>query len=112
MTETNLKDQHCTDILKGDKALIIPTIEALIQQIDQWELALSFTTISKTFKFKNYHQTVAFVNAVTWIAHKEDHHPEICFSYNECKITLTTHTVKGLTNNDFIMAAKINQLLA
>lgn len=79
--------------------------------VDHWEVPLNYITIEKTFKFKNYHQTVAFVNAVTWIAHKEDHHPEICFGYNQCKIILTTHSVKGISQNDFIMAAKIDTLL-
>jgi len=48
---------------------------------------------------------------VTWVAHKEDHHPEICFGYNQCQITLTTASVKGLSENDFILAAKIDALL-
>jgi 4a-hydroxytetrahydrobiopterin dehydratase len=51
------------------------------------------------------------VNAVTWVANREDHHPEICFGYNQCTITLTTHNAKGLTMNDMIMAAKIDALL-
>ena len=106
-----LKDQSCEEIVKGSKPLIIPTIEGYMNTIPGWEVALSYMTLDKTFKFKNYHQTVSFVNAVTWIAHKEDHHPEICFGYNECKIKLTTHAVKGVTKNDFILAAKINALL-
>jgi len=111
MNHIDLKNQHCEDLHKGDKPLIIPTIEGLLQEIDQWELALNYATLSKTFHFKNYHQTVAFVNAITWVAHKEDHYPEVCFGYNQCKITLTTQVVKGLSHNDFIMAAKIDELL-
>ncbi|MBN2606955.1 MAG: 4a-hydroxytetrahydrobiopterin dehydratase [Thiotrichales bacterium] len=106
-----LKDQSCENIAPGNKALIIPTIESLVAQMEGWEVPLNYITLEKTFKFKNYHQTVSFVNAVTWIAHKEDHHPEICFGYNECKIVLTTHAVKGLSQNDFIVAAKIDALL-
>lgn len=106
-----LKDQSCETITPGSKALIIPTIESLVAQMEGWEVPLNYITLEKTFKFKNYHQTVSFVNAVTWIAHKEDHHPEICFGYNECKIVLTTHAVKGLSQNDFIVAAKIDALL-
>jgi len=107
-----LLEQHCVDIPKGSKPMIIPSIESHLMQVEGWETPLSYQHIDRTFKFKNYHQTVSFVNAVTWLAHKEDHHPEICFSYNECKIILKTHSVEGVSLNDFIVAAKINQLLA
>ncbi len=108
---SELLNQHCEEINKGTKALIIPAIESNLSQLEGWEAPLNYAEINKTFSFKNYHQTIAFVNAVTWIANKEDHHPEICFGYNQCKITLTTHNAKGLTMNDMIMAAKINALL-
>lgn len=108
---TPLKNQVCEEIQKGAKSLVIPTIEGLLGEIPGWNVALSYQNIDKTFKFKNYHQTVAFVNAITWEAHKQDHHPEITFGYNQCKVVLTTHAAKGLSQNDFIMAAKINALL-
>jgi len=91
--------------------MIIPRIESYLSQMPGWDVPLNYQTLTKTFPFKNYHQTVAFVNAITWVAHKEDHHPEICFGYNECKVILTTHSIKGLSQNDFIMAAKIDALL-
>jgi 4a-hydroxytetrahydrobiopterin dehydratase len=106
-----LATQHCEPIAKGSKPLIIPAIESNLSQLEGWEAPLNYAEINKTFGFKNYHQTVAFVNAVTWLAHREDHHPQICFGYNQCKITLTTHNAGGLTHNDMIMAAKINALL-
>lgn len=61
--------------------------------------------------FKNYYETMAFVNAVAWIAHREDHHPDISFGYKQCRITLSTHSIGGVSDNDFICAAKINALL-
>ncbi|HHS99845.1 MAG TPA: 4a-hydroxytetrahydrobiopterin dehydratase [Thiomicrospira sp.] len=106
-----LLSQHCEDIAKGSKPIIIPTIESNLSHLNGWEAPLNYASIAKTFSFKNYHQTIAFVNAVTWLANKEDHHPKICFDYNSCEITLTTHNAKGLTMNDMIMAAKINALL-
>ncbi|WP_373018989.1 4a-hydroxytetrahydrobiopterin dehydratase [Thiomicrorhabdus sp.] len=106
-----LLNQHCEDIPKGSKALIIPSIESNLSQLQGWEAPLDYASIKKQFQFKNYHQTIAFVNAVTWVANREDHHPEICFGYNQCTITLTTHNAKGLTMNDMIMAAKIDALL-
>lgn len=107
-----LLNSKCEPKTAKDKSLIIPSIESNVSELEGWEAPLNYADIRKTFKFKNYYQTTAFVNAVTWLAHKEDHHPEICFGYNQCKIILTTHVVKGLTMNDMIMAAKINQLIA
>lgn len=106
-----LLNSKCEDMPKGTKAIIIPTIESNLSELEGWEVPLNYMTIEKTFSFKNYHQTIAFVNAITWLANKEDHHPQVCFDYNSCKVILTTHAAKGLTMNDMIMAAKINALL-
>jgi len=106
-----LINQRCTDITKGSKPLIIPAIESYLSQLTDWEVPLNYAEINKTFTFKNYQQTIAFVNAITWLANKEDHHPKICFDYNSVTVNLTSHNAKGLTLNDMIMAAKINALL-
>ena len=106
-----LANQRCKEIIKGSKPLIIPAVESNLSQLAGWEAPLNYAEINKTFTFKNYQQTIAFVNAITWLANREDHHPEICFGYNQCKVSLSTHTAKGLTMNDMIMAAKINALL-
>ena len=111
LSNTELTNQHCQEMPKGSKALIIPAIESNLSQLEGWDSPLNYKEIYKTFNFKNYQQTIAFVNAITWIANREDHHPEVCFGYNQCKVSLTTHSVKGLTMNDMIMAAKINALL-
>ncbi len=108
---TSLLNQHCQEVVKGDKPLIIPVIESHLSQLQGWEAPISYTEISKTFPFKNYLQTISFVNAVTWIANKEDHYPNISFDYNCVKITLSSPSIKGLSLNDMILAAKINALL-
>ena len=107
----NLSQQHCEEISKGAKALIIPAIESNLSQLTGWDVPLNYAEINKTFSFKNYQQTIAFVNAITWLANKEDHYPLISFDYNSVKVTLTTVNAKGLSQNDMIMAAKINSLL-
>lgn len=107
----DLLNSKCEYIKPNSKGLVIPTIESYLNMLTGWDVTLDYNTIHKTFEFKNYHQTIAFVNAVTWIAHKDDHHPEISFGYNYCKISLTTHGIKGLSKNDMIIAAKINELL-
>lgn len=70
------------------------------------------TAISKTYRFKNYHETMAFVNATAWISHHEDHHPDLAVGYNQCAVTYTTHAIGGLSENDFICAAKVDALFS
>src|SRR4051812_18557867 len=68
--------------------------------------------ISKTYNFKNYYETMAFVNATAWISHAQDHHPDLEVGYNRCKVKYSTHSVGGLSENDFICAAKVEALMA
>ena len=68
--------------------------------------------IAKTYAFKNYHETMAFVNALAWISHREDHHPDLAVGYNQCKVTYSTHSAGGLTEKDFACAAKCDALFA
>ena len=66
--------------------------------------------IVKEFKFTNYHETMAFVNALAWISHREDHHPDLSVRYNQCRVEYWTHAIEGLSENDFICAAKCDAL--
>jgi len=68
-------------------------------------------SISKVYEFDDFYETMAFVNALAYIAHVEDHHPELAVSYNRCAVTFSTHAIGGLSENDFICAAKIEALL-
>ena len=67
-------------------------------------------TLVKLYPFANYYQTMAFVNALAWISHREDHHPDLAVGYNKCRVEYTTHAAGGLTENDFICAAKCDLL--
>ncbi|MCL4799527.1 MAG: 4a-hydroxytetrahydrobiopterin dehydratase [Burkholderiales bacterium] len=82
----------------------------LLGELPGWQL--EGDTLVKTFPFKNYHETMAFVNAIAWIAHREDHHPDLSVGYNKCRVEYSTHSVGGLSENDFICAAKIEAALA
>ncbi len=84
-------------------------IRAHLEHVPGWKYSAG--AIERSFEFENYFQTTAFVNAVVWIGHREDHHPDISFGYKECVIRYTTHAVGGVSENDFICAAKINALL-
>jgi 4a-hydroxytetrahydrobiopterin dehydratase len=81
----------------------------LLVQIDGWQRHGGL--ISKVFRFKNHYETMAFVNATAWISHREDHHPDLAVGYNQCIVSYTTHAIGGLSENDFICAAKIDALL-
>ena len=84
--------------------------ERLLGQVNGWSLADG--AITKTYSFKNYYQTMAFINATAWISHREDHHPDITVGYNSCRIEYVTHAINGLSENDFICAAKIDALFS
>ncbi len=78
---------------------------------DGWLLDSVNQTLSRKFEFKNYYQTMAFANSCAWIAHQNDHHPDMTVTYRHCHLYFTTHSVNGLSINDFICAAKIEALL-
>lgn len=108
---STLADQKCAPCEGGTKPLTGKAVSSRMAQLStHWENT-DDKTITGDFKFKNYYQTQAFVNAVAYIAHREDHHPDITFGYNTCRIELTTHAIGGLSENDFISAAKIDRLL-
>ena len=105
-----LLNQHCQHYPKDTPPLSNQEKNELISNVEGWELNNAEQIILKTFKFKNYYQTIAFVNAVAYIIHEQDHHPEIKVTYNSCSIEFTTHSVGGLSLNDFICATLINNI--
>ncbi len=108
-TTHNLTVKQCKPCAAGTPPLSQEEANKLIQQLDNW---MQYDhLIGKTFEFKNYYQTMAFVNAVAWLSHREDHHPELTVGYNKCHVEYTTHAVNGLSENDFICAAKVDALL-
>ncbi len=109
MTLSNLASRQCKPCVAGAPALLQEETDKLLKQLDGW--ALYDRIIGKTFEFKNYYQTMAFVNAVAWLSHREDHHPEMTVGYNKCHVEYTTHALNGLSENDFICAAKVDALL-
>lgn len=84
-------------------------IDDHLKQVQGW--SLQGGAIEKTFSFANYHETMAFVNALAWIAHGQDHHPDLAVSYDRCVVRFNTHSVGGISINDFICAAKADALL-
>ena len=87
-------------------------VEGYLAQTPGWELVQDKQEIIKAFPFKNFYETMAFVNAVAFIANQEDHHPDLEVSYKQCRVRYSTHAIQGLSENDFICAAKINGLIS
>jgi|SRR5581483_7429467 len=104
-----LAQKKCKPCEGGAKPLNIVMIKGYLAQLPGWELAGN--EIVKTFTFQNFHETMSFVNAVAFIANREDHHPDMEVGYKACKVRYSTHAIKGLSDNDFICAAKIDELL-
>lgn len=109
---SELQTIRCVGCEGGIPALTHDEIKKLLTQVKEWEVSKDEKFISKRFTFKGFYKTMAFVNAVAWIANQENHHPDMEVGYNYCLVKYTTHAVNGLTKNDFICAAKIDGLEA
>jgi 4a-hydroxytetrahydrobiopterin dehydratase len=107
-TVCDLTNKNCKPCEGGVPALTQDEAKNLLKQLDNWELVNN--VISKTFEFKNYYQVMAFVNAVAWMTHREDHHPDMTVGYNKCRVEYSTHAIGGLSENDFICASKVDAL--
>ena len=105
---TDLASRRCGP--KHGRALAPAASKLLMEQIAGWVMNAKAKEIRRTFAFKNYYTSMAFVNAVAWIAHGEDHHPDMTVGYNKVTVAFSTHSVGGLSENDFICAAKIDAL--
>jgi len=81
------------------------------KEIPAWEVMDDGQALRRIFTFANHYELMAFANAVAWISHREDHHPSLHLGYSRCELVYTTHAVEGLTENDFICAAKVDALL-
>lgn len=104
----DLANGKCKPCEGGVDRLQPTEVENLLKQLNGW--TQSNGAIAKTYSFKNYYQTMAFLNAAAWISHREDHHPDMAVGYNSCRVAYVTHAINGLSVNDFICAAKIDKL--
>lgn len=104
-----LLNRHCS---RDATRLAADAADALRQHIhSDWTMDERAQRIGRVFRFDNYYQTMAFVNALAWVAHREDHHPDLEVGYNRCVVNFSTHSVGGLSENDFICAARIDALV-
>jgi 4a-hydroxytetrahydrobiopterin dehydratase len=99
-----LSSRHCQPKVSR---LTAEAARTLLAEVPGW--SIEHDTLARSYAFANFHETMAFVNLVAFIAHREDHHPELMVSYNRCKVAYNTHSVGGLSENDFICAVHIDQ---
>lgn len=101
-----LAEQTTKPIAKGTIPLSQKEAEELLRNIPLWSLGIR--AIEREFKFKDFREAMEFVNQVAAIANEQDHHPDLFISYNKVQVTLSTHSIGGLSLNDFIVAARID----
>jgi len=108
---TGLRDRSCRPSPPGALPLEAARAADLLAGLAPgWRIAEDGRAIRRAFGFPDFYETMAFVNAVAWIANAEDHHPDLEVGYNYCRMTFSTHSVGGLSENDFICAAKVDAL--
>ena len=109
---TPLRDRRCRPCPPGTAALAPDTAAALLSQLATgWRIADDGRSLRCAFKFEDFHETIGFVNALAWIANAEDHHPDLEVGYDYCRVTFATHSIGGLSENDYICAAKVDALM-
>jgi 4a-hydroxytetrahydrobiopterin dehydratase len=106
-----LRERHCRPLPAGTAPLAPEKAAELHVQLDPaWRISEDGRSLRRAFGFEDFYRTMAFLNAVAWIANAEDHHPDFEAGYNYCRMEFSTHSVGGLSENDFICAAKIDAL--
>lgn len=103
-----LAQMKCGELPKGTPAVSSQQVADYLKQLSGW--GLKGGAIEKTYSFKDYYETIGFVNAVAFIANSQNHHPDMEVGYNKCTVKYSTHSVGGLSENDFICAARIESL--
>ncbi|MFI4918814.1 MAG: 4a-hydroxytetrahydrobiopterin dehydratase [Legionellales bacterium] len=110
---SDLSSKHCESCEGIGAALNPEQIKHLMPQLSKkWQVSTDHRTIKNSYSFKDFYETMAFVNALAWIANIENHHPDLEIGYNYCRVTFMTHALNGLSHNDFICAAKTDDLMA
>jgi 4a-hydroxytetrahydrobiopterin dehydratase len=108
---TALRDRKCAACAPGTPALAADRVAELhLQLTPGWRIADDGRSLRRSYGFADFYETMAFVNTLAWIANAEDHHPDLEVGYNYCRVTFATHSIGGLSENDFICAAKVDAL--
>lgn len=106
-----LLEKQCKPCEGGAEPLSAERARRYLTQVGGWQVNGQYTAISRHFEFPGFYRTMSFINALAWIAHSQGHHPDFKAGYNYCDVTFTTHAISGLSENDFICAARVNDLM-
>ena len=109
MAISDLVTKYCTPCDPGTPPVEDARVASMLRDLPGWES--TGREIAKMYSFKNYHETIAFVNATAWVSHREDHHPDLEVGYNRCRVRYSTHSIGGISENDLICAAKVEALV-
>ena len=108
---TDLAERKCAPCEGGVEPLSPAEVKLLGKQLHpEWKIAKDAKSIKRSLKFKDFYRTMSFVNGLAHIANSEDHHPDLKVGYDHCDVTFSTHSIGGLSVNDFICAAKLDRL--
>ena len=110
-TACDLTQRHCEPCEGGVEPLNRETALGLLEQLPGWTLSEDGLMISRRFEFRGFLRTMAFINAMSWVVNQQNHHPDFSAGYNYCEVGFTTHAINGLSENDFICAARVSALL-
>lgn len=103
-------DAHCMTLRGTEHRLPDDALQEALASLAGWQLIEDGMAICRTFNFTDYYRTLAFVNALAFVAHREDHHPDLGVHYNRCVVRFSTHDCGGITRNDLVCAAKADAL--
>ena len=106
---SDLADLQCVPCRGGVPPLTGAEIEKLLEQLEGWQ-AINEHHLKKTYRFKDFRESLEFVNRIGTLAEQQGHHPDICFGWGKAEVTIWTHKIDGLTESDFVLAAKIDKL--
>lgn len=105
-----LAQAHCSPRSGSEHRLTQARVRELLPDLPGWELVEDGKALRRSFKFDDYYRTMSFVNALAHMANREDHHPDLSVHYDRCVVRYSTHDVGGLSENDFICAARADDL--
>ena len=110
-TVCDLSQRHCIPCEGGVPTIERAEAESMLADLEGWTLSEDGKLISRKYEFKGFFRTMSFINAMAWVVNEQGHHPDFSAGYNYCDVGFTTHAIDGLSENDFICAARVNALL-
>lgn len=107
----DLSSRQCVPCEGGVAPMNRAEAKAMMKGLEGWQISEDGKMISRRFEFRGFFRTMSFINAMAWVVNEQGHHPDFSAGYNYCEVGFSTHAADGLTENDFICASRVNDLL-